>query len=172
MMLKQIKIIVITGTPGIGKTETAKRLLDYCPERTVSFDTDELAYIHPWKFDNDFYRLVGANLRAVIHNAYRWRASLILVNGVIIPGGIYDQLHKLLRNPAFTWSFYGLQTNQQTIEQRAQNDAKLRNVSLTLQSFHCNALVREVPGCHLIDTTHLSLEQVVDIIARSEGLGA
>lgn len=162
------RIIILTGAPGVGKTETGRRLISYCPKHSALIDTDALVGIYPWVIDDVFYQLLGKNLRACIGNYVEWGAKEIVISGVIIPDGTYKELHSLLEDERFVFKFYGLQASHEVIERRIAKDPKSQNPNQRLQWLHLNEVIAEIPGITLIDTENLSLHQVVETIVEYE----
>jgi len=170
----KMRIVVITGTCGVGKTETAQRLIHLFPEKSALLETDALVGQYPFrvaKIDEAFHALVVSNLRNCINTYRQWGTENLLICGVVVPGGIYSELGDLLDDPASEWIFYGLQASEDTIKNRIIKDSeKLLTAPHRLQWFHLNEKVKEISGCRLIDTNNLTLDEVVKTIARSEGL--
>lgn len=170
----KMRIVVITGTCGAGKSEASKRLIHLFPEKSALLETDALVGQYPFrvaKIDEAFHSLVGANLHNCINTYRQWGAENLLICGVIVPGGIYSKLEDLLNDPSYEWIFYGLQASEDTIRNRIiKDDETPKTAQHRLQWFHLNEKVKEIPGCRLIDTSNLTLDEVVKTIARSEGL--
>jgi LDH2 family malate/lactate/ureidoglycolate dehydrogenase len=163
------RVIVINGAPGVGKTETARRLIARCPERAALIDTDALVGIHPWHIDDAFYALVGANLRTCLANYRAWGARVVVISGVFIPEGIYAQVRPLLEAEEYTWSFYALQARPDTLRARILADPKPQDPALRLDCLPLNDEVRDIPGTVLVDTDGRSVEAVVAELARLAG---
>jgi len=163
-----MKVIVLSGAPGAGKTECAARLIRLCPERSAWIDTDWLAGIHPWRVDEEFHALVGANLRACIENYRRWSARVLIVSGVVVHGGIYDELPPVVEGD--TWQLFALQARPEVLARRILGDAKAQDADQRLQWLALNEEAARLPGCRAIDTSDLALAEVVERIAVAAGL--
>jgi LDH2 family malate/lactate/ureidoglycolate dehydrogenase len=165
-----LRIVVLTGAPGVGKTEVGRRLVELYPPPAAVVDIDSLAGIHPWKVDAAFHQLVGANLRACLENYRCWGARTLVLTGVVVPGGIYDELAPLLADPSYEWTIYGLHAAHAVLRQRVLQDAKYQDASQRLRWLHLNEQILTIPGCHSVDTSGLSLDGVVRALAVLEGL--
>ncbi|HDR8128712.1 TPA: AAA family ATPase [Bacillus cereus] len=165
------KLILITGAPGVGKTETGKKLIDFCPDRSALIDTDNIVGIQPFKIDDDFYELVGKNLKSCITNFHNHNYKLIIVTGVLIPEGIYKQIIDFISdNKKFEYVIYGLQANKEIIINRIENDIKPQNSYQRKQWLHVNDEILEIKGLKTIDTSTLTIDEVVNTIRELEEL--
>ena len=165
-----IRILVITGAPGAGKTETARQLIELCPDRSALIDTDAVVHIHPWRIDRGFYALVGANLRACIENYSAWGAQVIVISGVVMVGGIYDEIAPLLDDSRYAVVFYGLRAEKKILTSRIIRDSKMQDAEQRLQWLHLNDELNQIPGCHVVETSNLEVGTVANMIAENEGL--
>lgn len=165
------KILILTGAPGTGKTETAKRLIFRCPQRSACIDTDRIVDLWPFRVDEDFNELFYANLTACLLNYGKYGAQVIVISGVILPEGIYHRL-KAFENemPAYSWHYYGLTASPECVAQRIRNDSKGQDTDGRLQFSYMLEQVYEIPGCHVLKTDSMSLEEITDYIAQRENL--
>ncbi len=165
-----MRVIVLSGAPGVGKTTVGRMLVEHCPDRSTWIDTDMLAAVHPWRADRQFFDLVGANLRAALQNNRRFGIKMVVLSGVVIPGGILDELEPVLREPGFTFRFYALRAHPEVLAARILGDAKPQDGADRLTWSHVNELVCQIPDCTLIDTSRSSVSGVVARLVALEGL--
>ena len=118
---------MLTGVPGVGKTEVARQLVGRCPPRSAWIDTDWLVGITPFQVDDHFRKLLFANLTSCLRNYADWGANVVVVSGVILPApaGIYDQLRDFAdENAEWSWNYFGLKASKKLILQRILTDDK------------------------------------------------
>lgn len=163
-----MKIIMLTGAPGAGKTTIGSLLVDSCPHRAALIETDAFACISPWRVDDAFHALVGANIRQAVANYRVWGAEVLVISGVIVPGGIFDEIQPLLAREASAWSIYGLQARKDVLERRIWRDEKPQNPRERIRWLELNQKIEALPGRELIDTTTMTPEAVVDEIGARE----
>ena len=160
-----IRVVAITGAPGAGKSTVGRRLVERCPDGSVWVDTDHLAGVHPWVVNDSLYDLIAANLAACLHNFREWGAPRIVVSGVIVPEGTYSRLGPQLTDPAFDWQFYGLSVDPDELVRRIRLDPGPQDPEQRLAWTRLNDVLSEIPGCRILDTSGLELDEVVDALA-------
>lgn len=80
-----MRVVLLGGAPGIGKTTTARALLDLAAQgaRLVQWvDVDALWLHQPWRVDDAMRTMVQANLRAVMANADTAGVEVLVVTWV------------------------------------------------------------------------------------------
>jgi LDH2 family malate/lactate/ureidoglycolate dehydrogenase len=164
-----MRIVVLTGAPGAGKTTAARALIELCPLRAGLVETDAMAAIHPWRVDDDFHRLVGDNLRACLRNYRDWGAGHVVLAGVVVPDGIYRELEPLLGEAGFEWQFYGLKAAPEALRQRIWRDPKPQEPAQRERWMFLDQVIESIPGIHLVDTTGRRPEEIAATIAAAEG---
>jgi LDH2 family malate/lactate/ureidoglycolate dehydrogenase len=164
-----MRVVVITGAPGAGKTETGRMLVDLCPPPSAWVDTDWMAAISPFRIDPWFHAIVGQNLRSVLQNYLRAGARVVVLSGVVVPGGILDELAPLLAEDGFSFVFYALQAPHEVLTRRIVGDAKPQGAAQRLEWLWLNERVLDVPGAVPVDTSSLPVAGVARRIAAAEG---
>jgi LDH2 family malate/lactate/ureidoglycolate dehydrogenase len=162
-------VIVLTGAPGAGKTTTGRCLIELCPPHSAWIDADRMAAVHPWHIDAAFYDLVGANLSASLNNFHAWGARVVVVAGVILPGGTRDRLQPLFDRAEFEWQWYSLVASPEVLAARIREDAKEQDAKQRLKWLYLDEEARCLPDAVVIDTTSMPTELVAATIARREG---
>jgi len=166
--MQPMRVVVITGAPGVGKTSVARHLIGFCPPGTAFLDTDQLADIHPWHIDERFLNIVGANLRACLENFSFANIHTVVVSGVIVQGGIYDQIEEFISDSRFDWIFYALRADVLTIRNRIQSSSNEETRCFRLKWLHRCRIESCLPSCCVIDTDALSALSVAEWIAQQE----
>ncbi|MGF1430804.1 Ldh family oxidoreductase [Kitasatospora sp. LaBMicrA B282] len=169
-----VRIVVVTGAPGAGKTEVGRRLVRRyrCPAALI--DTDAVADIYPWRADEKLTELIGRNLRACLRSYLDWGARVVVLSGVLLPGRTLDQFADLIADPGLDWVSYGLQARPERLAARILADTKVQEADGRMSWSHLDRELPGVAGIRLVDTNELTLDQVVDRIAAAEAadLGA
>lgn len=160
------KIILITGAPGVGKTETARALISLCPKKSVWLDTDKIVSIQPFTIDDNFYELLFNNIVSCIQNYEIWGAKLIVISGVVLPSNILSKLLSYISK--YDWSVYGLYASEYLVKQRILRDKKGQNVSQRLKWLHLLEETKILKNATLIDNSSLFIEEVANQIALNE----
>ncbi|GEM_PF-678005 len=167
---RRMRIVVLTGAPGVGKTEVGRRLVCGYALPGAVLDTDSVAGIHPWRVDEDLHALIAANLGTCLAGFRQWGARIVVVSGVLLPDRLLPHLQPLIDDPKLDWVFYGLRAEPDELARRILADHKFQDADGRLSWRHLDAEVPQVPGVRLIDTTRLSLAAVVDEILAQEAL--
>jgi LDH2 family malate/lactate/ureidoglycolate dehydrogenase len=165
---RRTRVVVITGPPGVGKTETSRRLVRRYFAPAALIDTDTVADIYPWQADERLYSVLGRNLRGCLASYRAWGARIVVISGVLLPGRSLDQFADLLADPTLEWVFYGLSAGPDELAARIRADPKMQESEDRLSWSHLDREVSAVPGIRLIDTRRLGLEAVVDLLADQE----
>ncbi|WP_128378876.1 Ldh family oxidoreductase [Streptomyces cavernae] len=165
------RVVVITGAPGVGKTEAGRRLVRRyrCPAAFI--DTDSMADVYPWRADERTYSLISRNLRACLASYREWGARIVVISGVLLPGRALDPLADLLTDQGLHWVFYGLRATAGELAARIRSDTKVQEADGRLSWAYLDAEVPTVPGVQQIDTSGTPLDTVVDRIAEAEAAG-
>ncbi|MEU7524205.1 Ldh family oxidoreductase [Saccharothrix sp. NPDC042600] len=165
-----VRVVVVTGAPGVGKTEVGRRLVRRYRVPAALIDTDAMADVYPWAAEQRTYQLIARNVRMCLA-AYRdWGADVVVLSGVLLPGRALDPLGDLLADPGLTWAWYGLRAPADVLVARIRADTKVQDADGRLSWVFLDAEVPGVPGVRVVDTGGVPLEGVVDRIAAAEAL--
>ncbi len=161
-------IIIINGPLGIGKTQTAWKLL-YRFDRAAVLEADYIAAFHPFDFYNqehlDYaYSLIGT--LAGQHVAHGIRH--LVLNWVLESPEQLERIKHALASCGLPIQVFRLTCDFDEIERRIrkrnQDDVPFElSRSRELVNILDTAALAGDMG-YLIDTTHLSIDEVVDII--------
>ncbi|MFJ8047976.1 AAA family ATPase [Streptomyces luteogriseus] len=161
-------VLLLTGAPGVGKTEVSRRLVGRLPGRVALIDLDAIAAIHPWRADDTLFDLMSGNLTALLPAYLSWGADYIVVAGVVVPGMVYDRLHGLFTDERLQWRIYGLRAGPTALAERIRRDTKYQDGEARMADSGLDSLVGAIPGVIQIDTDGLTLAGVVNRITRHE----
>jgi LDH2 family malate/lactate/ureidoglycolate dehydrogenase len=165
---QRIRLVAITGAPGVGKTEVARRLGARYPVPAVVVDTDGIAGIQPFAVDDRFERLVVRNLKTCLEGFREWGARVVVLSGVLLPNGLLARMADLLDDGHIEWVCYGLRAGPRQLTARILADAKYQDAQDRLRWLALDEDVASIPGVQLVDTNQLSLEQVVAAVVERE----
>src|SRR4051812_12997480 len=94
--LEPVRIIVLSGPPGAGKTEVGRRLSARCRVPAAALDADRVADVPPWVADENFYRLLARNVAACLPGFREWGVRLVVLSAVLLPGRALDHFAELM----------------------------------------------------------------------------
>ncbi|MGO1050096.1 hypothetical protein [Crossiella sp. CA198] len=163
-----MRVLVITGAPGVGKTHVAQRMVSCYRVPVAVVDCDP--FVHPWESGEPLHRLMAAELGARVPVYQEWGARVIVVHGVILAGGrTYEPVLEVLRALGTTPVVYGLRAGPAVLAERIRQDQSAPHlVAGRLALTHLDEDVPAVPGIRLIETAHRDEQAVVTEIARQE----
>lgn len=167
-MTAPVRVIAVTGAPGVGKTEVGRRLVERAGLPAAVIDTDTMCDVRPWVAGEPIYALIAANLRGCLANYRAWGVRVVVLTGVLLVEGSLAHIPDLLADPGLDWVFYGLRATPDQLASRIAADYKVQDPAGRLSWRHANDLIADVPGIRLIDTSELTVNQVVDQIAAQE----
>ncbi|MDO0925007.1 Ldh family oxidoreductase [Streptomyces sp. TG1A-8] len=165
---RRTRIVVLTGAPGAGKTETGRRLVRRYRVPAALIDTDAVADIHPWQAGERLYEVLDRNLRTCLDSYRAWGARVVVISGVMLPGRNLERFADLLADPTTEWVFYGLRAAPAQLAVRIRADTKVQEADERLTWAHLDEELASVPAIRLVDTNPLTLEEVVDRITEYE----
>ena len=159
-----VRTILITGAPGVGKTETSRALLKMYLN-TVLVETDDLAQINPWTVGAPLYDLMVSNLRACIPNFIDWGAEQIIIVGVFLPNLLLPPVLEAISACGMTLpQIYCLVADESEIKRRIIDDKKPNDPNYRLGQTYLDKLARLIPSAVVIDTTEKTLAEVAEEI--------
>ena len=163
-----MRIIVLSGPPGVGKTEVGRRLAARCRVPSAAIDADRLADVFPWSADDRFYRLLARNVAACMPGYRAWGVRLVVLSAVLMPGRALDQFLSLIASGDTSWRFFGLRADERELRRRVNNDPKFQGADERISWGFLDEEVTRIPGVTVVDTTDLSIEDVVETLAAHE----
>ena len=152
--------ILISGAPGVGKTDTGRLLVRRLPERSAVIDTDSLAPIKPFVVDSEFETLVEKNLDALFANLVEWGARTIVISGVARSGALLDVIKNCCRRYNAALDLFVLWASPEIIDSRIAADAKIQDPEGRRAWMYLNSELPELPHATVIDTSNQSIHEV------------
>jgi hypothetical protein len=165
--MKMIPTILLTGCPGVGKSEVSVAIGARCGSaKLVVIDLDHIAQIFPFEPTEPFFSLVEANLRAVIPAYLKWAPDIILICGVMVPGALAERVQDVVRSVLTpTPRLIGLTAERDVIKQRIKGDKKPQDKVGRLQCLALDQNIRAfVPHDDITDTSSMTIPEVADVI--------
>ncbi|KUO10107.1 hypothetical protein [Streptomyces sp. DSM 15324] len=162
-----MRVVVITGAPGVGKTRLGHQLVTRYGVPAAAMDCDPV--VHPWDGGEELYDLMAASLRAALPVYRAWGARVVVVTGVVLAGRAYERFHRVFGELGAEPVYYGLRADADALAARIEGDAGGRLfVEGRLAERHLDGEVPDVPGIRLVDTTRLTLLEATDAVAALE----
>lgn len=152
--------IIIMGAPGVGKTSTARQLLETIP-KAQWVDADDLWRIHPFEVDNHNKTMVESNIKHIYQSFIDNPNLDTMIFTWVIP-------HQTLLNNIHKWFN---QTDNLTViltcdkthyRQRLSQDN--RNIKRQLENYDTLHKSYQAMGLPSLDTTHLTINDTVEQI--------
>jgi broad-specificity NMP kinase len=150
------KLILISGAPGVGKSEVASRLYKML-EECAWLDGDDVWRVHPFRVDAERVALAERNVMAVLHNYLSSGCAHVILTWVLHRQEIIDRILRGLDDVPFETSVVTLVCDESTLEsrRRASHPGDV-NVDVALRrQRECAAL-----DSTKIDTSRLTREAV------------
>lgn len=167
-----MRVILHSGAPGVGKSETARGMVDRCTVKAAFIDIDTFGLVNHWKANHELYKLMAGNLEATLPNYLRWGAELAVVSGVMLPRRLLPFVEQAVETANLEISsIYGLTASQGEIRRRIVDDPKPQNVPERLRWTWLDAELSDIHGLSLLDSNGLSKESVIDRILDLERAG-
>lgn len=165
--VKIIPTILLTGCPGVGKSEVSLAVGARCGSaKLVVVDLDHIAQIFPFEPAEPFFGMVEANLRAVIPAYLKWAPDIILICGVMVPGALAERVQDVVCSVLTpTPRLIGLTADGEVIKQRITGDRKPQDKVARLQCITLDQNIRAfVPPEDITDTSSMTICEVAEVI--------
>jgi hypothetical protein len=156
--------LLITGAPGVGKSEAAPRVATGLTHDVAVVELDHLAALVPWRVDAHVFDLMARNLSHLLDEYLGWGLTRFVVVGVMLPGLMYDRVAAVLTRHGITWDTYGLRACPDTLTRRIMGDPRFRDSASRLRDRDLDRLVGTVPRVVEIATDDLTVDEVAERI--------
>ncbi|MBI2851397.1 MAG: AAA family ATPase [Chloroflexi bacterium] len=158
-----MKLIIINGAPGIGKT-TVGKLLHNRLSNSAFLDGDDVWRINPFEVNEKTKGLVEKNITLVLRNYLEAGYEYVILAWVLHHQSAIDRLISRLDDLAPKIHIFTLVANEDTLVSRLQADKKIaRNPAIARVRLRQSQLMETKK----IDTTEVKLEEIVKEIMRS-----
>lgn len=155
-------IIIINGAPGVGKSKTAE-LLHEQTQNSAWVDGDWLLRVNPLT-GSDKERFLRYELIGTLAERYKKHGyETIVISFVYMgPNALAKQLEYLEK--VDTVKVFSIVVNKEALTHRHTNDTYPREKLES--SLEINEKIRNLEGTEIIDTSDLSLKEVVEVIKK------
>lgn len=160
-----MRVVLLGGAPGIGKTVTARRVLRIAARGTILVqwvDVDALWLHQPWRVDERTKTMVRANLAGVMANAHQGGIDILLVTWVFQ----HSDMHALVRGLApeeATIETVQLLASEPIWRRRFEEDHERPPIDAFFESRYVGA--QATPTDHRIETDRRDPEEVAAVLA-------
>lgn len=165
-----VRVVMMGGAPGIGKSSVARRLLELAgsgQDLLQWVDVDALWLHQPWRVDERMTAMVQANLRAVADHADRAGVDILLITWVFQSAEMHHLVTSLLP-PAATAVSVQLHAGHDTWRTRLDADQERPDLNDFYQGRH--AAAQATPADHIVDTDGLAPIDAARHVAAAIGL--
>jgi hypothetical protein len=165
MYRRPMRAVLLGGAPGIGKTTTARRLMELVqagPELVQWVDVDALWFHLPWTVDERWKAMVEANIRAVADHAAQAGVDVLLVTWVFPTADVHRIVAGLLP-PGSKITSVQLRAGHEVWTRRFTADPERPSLNDDYEKGYraCQA----VPGDHVVETDGLTPIEVANAVA-------
>jgi chloramphenicol 3-O-phosphotransferase len=167
-----MRVVLLGGAPGIGKTTTARRLMELAqagPDLVQWVDVDALWFHRPWRVDERTKAMVHANIRAVADHAAQAGVDVLLITWVFHTADLHRLVAGLLP-PDSEITSVQLHAGHEVWTRRYMGDPERGGGPL---AHHEEGYTKThaVPVDHVVKTDGLTPIEVADAVALAIGGG-
>ena len=168
--LGAMRVVLLGGAPGIGKTTTARRLMEFAqagPDLVQWIDVDALWFHRPWRVDERTKAMVHANIRAVADHAAQAGVDVLLITWVFHTADMHRLVAGLLP-PGSEITSVQLHAGHEVWTRRYTGDPERGGGPL---AYHEEGYTEAhaVPVDHVVNTDGLTPIEVADAVALAIG---
>ncbi|MGD2174084.1 MAG: hypothetical protein PVJ27_01675 [Candidatus Brocadiaceae bacterium] len=158
------KLIFMGGAPGVGKTVTCELLYRSLPD-SICLEADDLwCKMNPFRADATTIPMIERNVSAVLRNFLEAGFQHVVLCWVLHEQDIIDRLLDPLHDLRFSFFSFTLVCEEGVLRRRWP---RRRRVTGTIEhACHRLRQTRRLEATRLIDTTEMSVEEVVRAIIR------
>ena len=154
------KLIIITGSPCVGKTAVAERLFQSY-ENSAYFDGDWAWCVNPFTITDPRLRNGDKTMSFALSTYLNSKFEYVIFSSVVVIGEtIREAILKDITAKDYTNIAFTLKCSEETLIERHKNRGDTTEVSFQWLR------MKPHPGDYVIDTDHKTIEQVVAEIKR------
>ncbi|HSL58074.1 MAG TPA: hypothetical protein VK866_09560 [Acidimicrobiales bacterium] len=165
-----MRVVLLGGAPGIGKTAAARELLAIASmgEHLVQWvDVDALWAHQPWRVDERSRTMVESNLRCVLANSARAGVDVVVVTWIFQNEGMHRLVETLLPEGASLQTVQ-LLASERRWRERFTGDAGRPEIDAFYELRFAEA--HATPADHRLDTDRMTPGQVAAELGRIVGI--
>lgn len=152
------KLIIITGSPCVGKTTVAERLFE-CYENSAYFDGDWAWCVNPFSLADPRLRNGDKTMSFALSNYLNSHFDYVIFSSVVVIGeGIREAILKDITAEDYVTIAFTLKCSEETLAERHKKREGTNEVSFEWLRMDAH------PGDHVINTDHKAVPQIVDEI--------
>lgn len=126
------KLIFITGAPGVGKTELARRLFTRL-HNSAWLDGDDVWRMNPFRVDDSTIALAHSNIESVLRNYLAAGFSYVIFSWVMHQQSIIDRILKGLEGLEYELFVFTLVCDDATLVSRLGSHATRTKIELAIE---------------------------------------
>jgi chloramphenicol 3-O-phosphotransferase len=160
-----VRVVMLGGAPGIGKSTVARRLLELAqggPDLVQWVDIDSLWLHQPWRVDERMTTMMRANLRAVADHSAQAGVDVLLITWVFQSAEMHRLVTALLP-PASRTTSVQMHAGYDTWSRRFAMDPERPSLDEFYRSRYTAA--QETPADHVVETDGLTPIEVARWVA-------
>jgi chloramphenicol 3-O-phosphotransferase len=177
MYRRPMRVVLLGGAMGIGKTTTARCLMEMAqagPDLVQWVDVDALWFHRPWRVDEVTKAMVEANIRAVADHAAQASVDVLLITWVFPAANVHRIVAGLLP-PGCEITSVQLHASHEVWARRLMGDPERSNLNFDPEERHTHHEERymethAVPVDHVVKTDGLTPIEVANAVALATGL--
>lgn len=165
-----MRIVLLGGAPGVGKSTTARELLRHAaagPVLVQWVEVDALWSHQPWRVDEVTVAMLHGNLRAVLANAAVAAVEVLLVTWVFQDSAMHDLIGGLAPEGSEI-STVQLRLGEEAWRERFVADVTRPGIDQFFEQRYCQA--QSTVADHLIDVDGLAPHEIATAVSSAIGL--
>ncbi len=170
--MERMKTLLITGSPGIGKSTLLPLIADRLPEKNAFVDGDDVGRTRPLTRTIEKLNIMQDNICSCANNYAKWGAEYFLTAFVWPSQERIDRIVRLLHEAGHHVLVIALIADDEALVHRHKKkvEAYGRDAECIRDAVACNNGVKALKNVTFIDTTRMDVEDVVKNILKHIGL--
>lgn len=151
-----LRMVMLVGPPGVGKTTVASYLARQCPFQNVMLDGDDLAMTNPGGTDRKRLDLIERNILHCAEGYRLWGAQYCFCSWIVAHQHRLDMLEKRMRAKGIHLRTIALDAPVNVLVDRMASRPHARFAPTESNLDYLNGLRKRIRGlahCEILDTT-------------------
>lgn len=165
-----MRIVLLGGAPGVGKSTTARELLRFAASGPVFVqwvEVDALWSHQPWRVDEATVAMLHANLKAVMSNAAAAAVEVLIVTWVFQDSAMQDLLRRLAPDSSHI-STVQLRLGEESWRQRFTADVARPRIDHFFEGRYRQAQATDAD--HVVNVDGLAPDEIAAAVSGAIGL--